>query len=88
MEVDSRKRRRGVALGTRIACDGVEAAAAAACEIIGLGPADLLADVCAVEMVRGLRASCRYSADAEGKLLLANREQLRQMIRPRNIKNP
>ena len=81
-----RVRRRGGAMGTRIACDGVEAAAAAACELIGLGPEDPFADVCAVEMVRGLRASCRYSADAEGKLLLANREQLRHMIRSKTSK--
>lgn len=81
-----RVRRRGGAMGTRIACDGVETAAAAACELIGLGPEDPFADVCAVEMVRGLRASCRYSADAEGKLLLTNREQLRQMIRPKTSK--
>ena len=40
-------------------CDSADVAAAAACEVIGLGPEDPLADVCAYEMATHIAKWCK-----------------------------
>ena len=42
-----------------VICDSADAAADAACEIVGLGPEDPLADVCAYEMLTHIAKWCK-----------------------------
>ena len=66
--VTRKKRRRGgralrggksTQLPITLLCDSADAAAAAACEVIGLGPEDPLADVCAYEMATHIAKWCK-----------------------------
>jgi len=56
-----RKKGRGKStqLPVRVLCDSVDAASDLACEVIGLGPEDPLADVCAYEMTTHMAKWCK-----------------------------
>ena len=62
-----RRRRRRMTRGGRkstqlpvtVLCDSVDAMADAACEVVGLGPEDPLADVCAYEMATHIAKWCK-----------------------------
>ena len=54
---------------SRVLCNSTEAAAAAGCEMIGLGPEDPFADFCAYKLGSGLRAGCKTFVTEEGNML-------------------
>ena len=52
-------RKKSTRLPITVLCDSVDAASDAACEIIGLGPEDPLADVCAYEAATHIAKFCK-----------------------------
>jgi len=53
------KKGRGAQLPITVLCDSADVVADAACEIVGLGPEDPLADVCAYEMLTHIAKWCK-----------------------------
>ena len=55
---------------TKILCGSTVAAAVAACEIVGLGPEDPIADICAWKLGKALGKGCKTFASKEGPVII------------------
>ena len=55
----------------KVLCDSTEAAAVVGCEVIGLGPEDPLADICAWKLAMALSKGCKTFASEEQEVLVS-----------------